>query len=350
MQTLTVVGVEDDYLIVVSDEGERFRIPLTDSLYDAVKRPAGSKVHSAKRVSPKDIQAHFRRGLSAQQVSDLTGETTDYVALFEGPVLAERQFIVDQARLITFGSAQADKDAVGTFGEAVANRLEDIHARDISWSSWKEESGWMVEVSFFEGEVEHRALWSFDARKHILTPQNQDATTLSQDQPIQGPLIPKLRPVSATEEHPEGDRFDTEIFQDMPLNETGPLTEPVAYGRNSGPAATTQSIDEDNSNNTADLLEALRRRRGEREPAPEFEEDPRSSHPSTGSIRLVHDDEDDQPGASVHHLPFGTDETVDHEETGDDTPSPKPASRKDRPEMPSWDDIVFGARPDEDPA
>jgi hypothetical protein len=350
MQTLTVVGVEDDYLIVVSDEGERFRIPLTDSLYDAVKRPAGSKVHSAKRVSPKDIQAHFRRGLSAQQVSDLTGETTDYVALFEGPVLAERQFIVDQARLITFGSAQADKDAVGTFGEAVANRLEDIHARDISWSSWKEESGWMVEVSFFEGEVEHRALWSFDARKHILTPQNQDATTLSQDQPIQGPLIPKLRPVSATEEHPEGDRFDTEIFQDMPLNETGPLTEPVAYGRNSGPAATTQSIDEDNSNNTADLLEALRRRRGEREPAPEFEEDPRSSHPSTGSIRLVHDDEDDQPGASVHHLPFGTDETVDHEETGDDTPSPKHASRKYRPEMPSWDDIVFGARPDEDPA
>ena len=350
MHTLTVVGVEDDYLIVVSDEGERFRIPLNDSLYDAVKRPSGSKPQSAKRVSPRDIQAHFRRGLSAQQVSDLTGETTDYVALFEGPVVAERQFIVEQARMITFGTSHGAKDGAGTFAEAVANRLEDIHAREVSWSSWKEETGWMVEVSFFEGEVEHRALWSFDARKHILTPQNADATTLSQDQPIQGPLIPKLRPVTATEEHPEGDRFDTEIFQDMPLHETGPLTEPVAYGRNTGATKANPASDADNSNNTADLLEALRRRRGEREPAPEFEEDSRSAHPSTGGIRLVHDDEDEPAGASVHHLPFGAHEPADEEETGEDTPAPKPASRKDRPEMPSWDDIVFGARPDDDPA
>ncbi len=345
MHTLTVVGVEGEALIVVSDSGERFQIPMTSPLIDAVKKATNAKPSSAKRVSPRDIQAHFRRGLSAQQVADLTGETVEYVALFEGPVVAEREFIVDQAQLITFGKASGERDGSGTFGHAISARLEELGASEPQWSAWKEESGWMVEVLFSENDVEHRALWSFDPRKHILTPLNDDATVLSQEQPIQGPLIPKLRPVTATEEHPEGDRFDTEIFEDMSLHETGPLLEPVPYGRNTG---TIPAQSDDASNNTADLLEALRRRRGEREPAPEYEDDARNAHPSTGSIRIV---SDDNPGASVHHLSFtpDDDEPLD-EEVPDQPVPPKPSSRKDRPEMPSWDDIVFGTKSDDDPA
>ena len=345
MHTLTVVGVEGEALIVVSDSGERFQIPMTSPLIDAVKKATNAKPSSAKRVSPRDIQAHFRRGLSSQQVADLTGETVEYVALFEGPVVAEREFIVDQAQLITFGKASGERDGSGTFGHAISARLEELGASEPQWSAWKEKSGWMVEVLFSENDVEHRALWSFDPRKHILTPLNDDATVLSQEQPIQGPLIPKLRPVTATEEHPEGDRFDTEIFEDMSLHETGPLLEPVPYGRNTG---TIPAQSDDASNNTADLLEALRRRRGEREPAPEYEDDARNAHPSTGSIRIV---SDDSPGASVHHLSFTADDDEPLDEEVPDQPvPPKPSSRKDRPEMPSWDDIVFGTKSDDDPA
>jgi hypothetical protein len=318
---------------------------MTSPLIDAVKKATSAKPSSAKRVSPRDIQAHFRRGLSAQQVADLTGETVEYVALFESPVIAERQYIVEQAQLITFGGAPADRDGSGTFGHAVSSRLEELGASEPQWSAWKEDTGWMVEVLFHENEVEHRGLWSFDPRKHILTPLNDDATVLSQEHPIQGPLIPKLRPVPATEEHPTGDRFDTEIFEDMSLHETGPLLEPVPYGRNTG---TIPPQSETESNNTADLLEALRRRRGEREPAPDYDDEARNSHPSTGSIRIV---SDDSPGASVHHLSFGadSDDPVDEEVTEQPVP-PKPSSRKDRPEMPSWDDIVFGTKSDDDPA
>lgn len=343
MQQLTVVGVENDALIVVSTSGERYQIPLSDALYDAVKRTSQPKPSSAKRVSPKDIQAHFRRGLSAQQVADVTGETVDYVALFEGPVVAEREFVVNQAKLIAFGKATGERDESGTFGFAVQTKLEQLGASEPDWSAWKEESGWFVEVSFTENDVEHRALWTFDPRKHVLIPQNDDATVLSQDDPIQGPLIPRLRPVAATEENPAGDRFDTDMFEDMPLNDTAPLIEPVPYGKTS-----PQAQPDENSNNTADLLEALRRRRGEREAAPEFDDDPRSAHPSTGSIRLVSDDE----GASVHHLSFGgTDSGEPVDEEVDDQPAPpKPSPRKDRPEMPSWDDIVFGTKSDDDPA
>ena len=344
MHTLTVVGVEGDALIVVSDSGEWFQIPMTSPLIDAVKKATSAKPSSAKRVSPRDIQAHFRRGLSAQQVADLTGETVEYVALFESPVLAEREFTIEQAKLISFGSPTGERDGSGTFGHSVSARLEELGASEPQWSAWKEDTGWMVEVLFHENDVEHRALWAFDRRKHILTPQNDDATVLSQEHPIQGPLIPKLRPVTTTEEHPTGDRFDTEIFEDMPLHETGPLLEPVPYGRNTG---TVPAQPEDASNNTADLLEALRRRRGEREPAPEFDDDARNAHPSTGSIRIV---PEDSPGASVHHLSFSSEVEPLDDEVPDQPVPPKPSNRKDRPEMPSWDDIVFGTKSDDDPA
>jgi hypothetical protein len=84
------------------------------------------------------------------------------------------------------------------------------------------------------------------------------------------------------------------------------------------------------------------------EPAPHHDSDTsRSAHPSTGSIRLV-DADSESEGASIHSLP-GSDQ-ASHDD-GDDAPEEKPTgSKKNRPEMPSWDDIVFGTRSDDDPA
>ncbi|MEX2441490.1 MAG: hypothetical protein WD400_02460, partial [Pontimonas sp.] len=171
---------------------------------------------------------------------------------------------------------------------------------------------------------------------------------------------------------PAGERFDSEIFNQMPLTDTGPLLEPVPYGRTSQVTPPFDSAgdagDSPASNETADLLEALRRRRGEREPAPHEEDFSRSNHPSTGSIRLVSDDdtdaaaEDSEKTASIHLFP-GTgevprgiagqtsgDSTDDADQPADPVAPTKPASKRGRPEMPSWDDIVFGTKPDDDPA
>ena len=355
MRTLQIMGVEDDWLIVVSDSGERFHIAIDDALRSALRGPSRT-ASSAQRVSPKDIQAHIRRGLSAQEVADLTGETLDYIALFEGPVVAEREFIAQQAQAIRFQQAgQRDEDT--SFGQWVHSRLDHLGATDATWSAWKEESGWQVEVRFVDSDVDHRATWSFDPRKQLLVPLNDDATVLSQSEPIQGPLIPRLRPVVATDERPAGERFDSEMFEGMPLSDTGPLTEPVPYGKTSS-LSSEQPHSAQASNETADLLEALRRRRGERESAPDSDDLAKSYHPSTGSIRLVDapddsaESDDSDHRASVHLFP-GTGEVPraeDSAEGQDDDPQPKPTGKKGRPEMPSWDDIVFGTKPDDDPA
>lgn len=324
MTPLTVVGVEGDTLVLVSEDGQRFFVPLTEALHNALRqRPAASS--SAHRVSPKDIQAHIRRGLTAQQVADLTGEDVAYIEKFEGAVIAERNFIVDQALAVSVSQRGGDET---TFGSSIRARLEEISGSEQGWSAWREESGWLLELTFQEGDVEHNARWSFDQRKHLLEPLNDDASVLSRHEPMPTTLIPKLSAVKNTQEQP--DRFDSEIFESSDLGETGPLLEPVPYGR---------SDDDNRMADTADLLEVLRRKRGERETAPHADDEARNAHPATGGIRLV---EDDSTDASV--TPIGG-----HDVDDDDDPEPTPPKKK-RPEMPSWDDIVFGARSDDDPA
>ena len=324
MTTLTVVGVENDMLVLVSEDGHRYFVPVNDALRDALRKKSSSD-SVTHRVSPKDIQAHIRRGLTAQQVADLTGEDVSYIEKFEGAVIAERRFIVDQALAVPVTTRGGDEMS---FGTSVRERLEEISATEEQWSAWKEETGWLLELTFQEGEVEHTARWSFHQRKHVLEPLNDDATVLSRHEPMPTTLIPKLSAVAPSPSEPE--RFDSEIFEDSDLGETGPLLEPVPYGR---------SEDDGRMADTADLLEVLRRKRGEREPAPGSDEDSRSAHPATGGIRLVEDDSGD---ASV--TPIGGLSPDD-----DDDPDPTPPKKK-RPEMPSWDDIVFGARSDDDPA
>jgi hypothetical protein len=322
MTSLTVVGVEDNALVLVSEDGTRYFLDITEALHNALRQQKATP-GTPHRVSPKEIQAHIRRGLNSQQVADLTGEELSYIEKFEGAVIAERAFITDQALAVPVTTRSGDET---TFGNSVRERLLELGATDEQWSSWREESGWLVELTFREAEVEHTARWSFHQRKHLLEPLNDDASVLSRHEPMPTTLIPKLKAVPGDE--PE--RFDSDIFESSDLGETGPLLEPVPYGRQE---------DDERMADTADLLEILRRKRGERESPPAADGESRSTHPATGGIHLV---EDDGPDARV--TPISTPEDGD-----DDDPEPTPPKKK-RPEMPSWDDIVFGARGDDDPA
>lgn len=323
MNNLTVVGVEDDHLVLVSADGVRYHVALNDALTNAL-RPQAKRTPGSHTASPKEIQAHIRRGLTAQQVSDLTGEDLDYVQKFEGAVVAEREFVVSQALAVTVQRKDGSEVA---FGDSIRERLEEVGGEESTWTAWKEESGWRLELAFLEKSVDHQARWAFDPRKQVFKPLNDDAEVLSRHEPMPTTLIPKL---SAVEKPSGPERFDSEIFESSDLGETGPLLEPVPYGR--------QGTTEDSGRmaDTADLLEVLRKKRGEREAAPESEPDfSRNAHPSTGGIRLVEDDEGEE-----------SEEPGETERT-DDNPS---SSKKNRPQMPSWDDIVFGTRGDDDPA
>ncbi|MEZ7976785.1 MAG: hypothetical protein QMB81_06940 [Pontimonas sp.] len=53
MKSLSVVGTENDQLVLVSEDGERFSVPLSYALTEAVRKPAGSQP-TVRRGSPRD--------------------------------------------------------------------------------------------------------------------------------------------------------------------------------------------------------------------------------------------------------------------------------------------------------
>ena len=329
MQDLRVIGVENGALLVVSDDGERYRIPI-DEVLQSKLRQSQPEPGTGRKLSPREIQAHIRAGMSAQDVSSITGVPLDYIQRFEGPVLAEREFVVETALSVPVHTA-VETDPMGagrTFGLVIRERLVTLGAINERWASWKDqETGWIVKLAFTAEQIDHDARWSFDPRRLSLSPLNSEATTLSQQGEVPAQLVPRLRAVSPSSA-PEASRFDSGAF--------APVTEEVAPSRFAPQRPQPLQAD---SNQTADLLDALRRRRGERESASYADDEDlsRAAHPSTGSIRIV-----DVP------MP----EVVEEDEQRPTLPQPTvtPKARKGRSAMPSWDDIVFGARADDDPA
>jgi len=357
MDELTVIGAENGALIVVGTDGSRFRVLITEALHTALRqnRPAAPAAH---RVGPREVQALIREGLTAAQVASQTGEPVDYIQRFEGPVLAEREYVVAAARAVSVVlTSDFETGATGTFGSAIDYRLRSIGARGVRWESRKSESHWVVSVGFLDGETARTAVWTFDPKKSTLAPANHEAQSLSQQGDAPAPVIPRLRAVPA--ESGSNGRFDTDAF--APTRDLGRAA--ATLDRAERPVARIAEADTADTrdvSNTADLLDALRRRRGEREAAPTDDwETSRAAHPSTGSIRIV--DVPIDVGTANDDERDGIDDPVDIDGIiddaslrGSDSVAPEPTrtkpSRRGRAAMPSWDDIVFGARPDDDPA
>ena len=341
MENVTIVGTEAGVLVLATESGQRFALPIDDVLHREVRRATRETEPAAARLaaSPRDIQAQIRAGLSASEVAALLGVSEADVARFEGPVLAEREHIVGQALAVpVLIGSEVEPDAQPTFGVAVRAKLADLQASDERWTSWKDESGWTIKLEFTADEVEHDARWAFDPRRSTLSPLNPDATQLSRQGALPEGLIPRLRAVDHERVSPYKDdsRFDSGAFGPRllprPEEETADAS-PTEHSSAAVQAAAARRAPEESHPNaeTADLLEALRRRRGQRESAPLFGED---EHDDPAPIALFDAIEDEAP--------------AEPEPAPEPEPSEQPSGRrKRRNAMPSWDEIVFGARTEE---
>jgi hypothetical protein len=373
MQELKVIGVESGALVAASDDGARFRIEIDEVLQSRI-RHAVPPAEAGPRLSPREVQAHIRSGLSAEEVAELTGASVEFIRRFEGPVLAEREHMVTSALAVPVHAGDAgDGDEPASFGTIVRERLGGLGAQGERWASWKdEEHGWMVKLEFTADGIDHDARWSFEPRKQALHPQNADAVTLSKHGEVRGGMIPRLRAVSHEEQQ---SRFDsgasTFDATDFAEDDTAPQPELTAARPHqqqppapaSSPAVARAAIKRADepappTGETADLLEALRRRRGEREassgermappspiapspaaatPVARFEL-PSAEPPVSPTLPAPISEADDagSPAGAAARALWG----------GKAAQSARP--KKGRAAMPSWDEIVFGARTDDD--
>ncbi|MGM1016394.1 MAG: septation protein SepH [Actinomycetota bacterium] len=344
MENVTIVGTESGVLVLATESGQRFSLAIDDVLLGEIRRARTASGTAARpAASPKDIQAHIRAGMSAVDVADLLGVDLDHITRFEGPVLAEREHVIGQALAVpVLIGSEVEPDAQPTFGTAVRDKLADVGASAERWASWKDESGWIIKLEFTANEVAHDARWSFDPRRSVLSPLNSDATQLSRQGSLPEGLIPRLRAVEherAESPYKDESRFDSGAFGPRLLPTPEPQSDEQSTPQGDRPPSAAQNAaikrapeESATSAETADLLEALRRRRGQRESAPLLDiDEPEQETQDPIALFDALDDDDDTPA----------------DKPSDDASPEASSRRRRRNALPSWDEIVFGARTDE---
>ena len=240
MRELRLVGVHDDggHLLLSGSGGETFQLPIDEALRVAASRtPAQVAARAAiapVAMSPRDIQARIRSGASAAEIAELSGLPLANVQRYEGPVLAEREYIAQQARKVEVASPSPGHDPYrAAFGDApaslddmVAHRLSahGIDPSTVEWDSWRRNDGTWTVVARFEPNAgapasigeEPPAMWTFTPGRKTLQNANRWAQQLSELEPLDGPL--PARRLSAVADRP----FDFEADADGHPASSGP--------------------------------------------------------------------------------------------------------------------------------
>ncbi len=378
MDDVELVGVHDDgeHLVLAGPDGARYLLTIDEPLRAAVRRDRARlgqlQIAMGSGLRPKEIQTRIRGGMSAEEVAELAGLPIEHVLRYEGPVMAERRHVADLARAtVVHRSGGASGTALD---DLVAQRMR---ARGVDgergWDAWREENGtWLVQVSFTAGGRARAAQWRFDLPDAHLEPVDDEARWLSaRAEQDPGPLGGRrLTSVSAQEKV-----YDVEADGGVRPADTD--AEPARPPRE----------------RTVELLDALRGRRGRRQPladpdadpvqgdlvdellqdaeAPadphdDGHDDPPPAHPPASRPqeavdaeilalpepgRPADDDDEADDGAAEVEVDAAADEPA-HEVQQDQPPQDAPQrpgrarAKPRRASVPSWDDIVFGSKKD----
>ncbi len=339
MQDLRLIGVHEDghHLLLAGADGARFTVPLDDALRAAARRDRPRlgqlQIEMDTGLRPRDVQAMIRSGASTQEVAERSGWSVEKVRKYEGPILAERAYVADLARQVRMRvRGAAGGGDVPTLAGRVAKRMRGrgVDPSTSEWDAWRspDDGRWTVVLSFVAGGRERQACWVFDPASRIVDAADDEARWLSEDEDA-----------SASAKGPLG---------------RGPLTTPraatvydVEAEGGVGDADTGSSTKRDDP---VDLMTAMRERstvRGRRSPSrrrpapselPGIEDAPADALPLErldynpvvdGLPPAAHGHPDNEPSAIAA--------AAEHDE---------PPRRTGRASVPSWDDIMFGARRD----
>lgn len=316
MRELNPVGREDNTLLLVSEDGERFTVTVDDTLLRTLKEhrlPDGS----GEELSPRQIQDAIRSGESISAIAERSGTGLSLIERFAHPVLEELQHMVDLAKSIRveLPADRFNEVEKKPFGEVVSEKLIAGGATEISWAAKRgENSVWEVSVNFNAGGSEGSATWSFDPRRYLLTPETSTAQNLSNP--------------SSTFDSPLGN-----ITKPSPMTEHPSAGEPVV---------------------TAEKLQAFRSRRAKTEevtPEPKVEivaeQTPETTIevvadviPITGAIEQLMVDIGEESQEELTEIVMEPAEP-ETKKTIQDPP------KRNRAPMPSWDQIVRGTQSDD---
>jgi uncharacterized membrane protein YgcG len=191
MQELRFVAVSEDgryAVLAVPGRSARFTLPIDERLravaLGQTSRLVQYEIEVESPLRPKEIQARIRAGETVEEIADAAGIAVERVRWFEGPVLAERAYMADQAQK---ASVRRRGDAAPStpgprLGEIVTERLEALGSDPevAQWDAKKRGDGsWQVQLAFISGGRLHEAEWLFDPRRRHVLPADDNAARMS---------------------------------------------------------------------------------------------------------------------------------------------------------------------------
>ena len=188
MQELRFVAVSEDgryAVLAVPGRSARFTLPIDERLRAVAlghtSRLAQYEIEVESPLRPKEIQARIRAGETVEEIADAAGIAVERVRWFEGPVLAERAYMADQAQKASV-RRHGDSTPGPRLGEIVAERMNAIGADpdEALWDAKKRGDGsWQVQLTFTSGGHLHVAEWVFDPRRRHVLPADDNAARMS---------------------------------------------------------------------------------------------------------------------------------------------------------------------------
>lgn len=318
MRKLGLDGLsEDGRFLVARDTAteETFHIPVDHRLSSLVAKssrsgiPAGQlEIKMESSLSPRDIQTRIRRGETVESVAESAGVPVDQIDRFAGPVLAEREYMCEQARKTTIR-----RKHVGGTGVLLGLLVSENIAADggvpesATWDSWRREDGrWTVTVT---PDGDHPASFLFDVKGRYVVPADEFAHGLVGDVAL--PDSADMAIADAVRVPSRKAAVETEDLVEEIIEE---VAEHEADVEDTGEVPAVSSIKEARDRRALEQL-ALDAEEAEQ---PQIEQ-------------AQHEDDFEN--------------SIEHDVAVPDTMGPR-KKRHERRRVPSWDEIMFGDKSD----
>lgn len=324
-------------LILEDSDGNQFMLEVTDDVRSAVRLAyAVVPTESAPSApaSPGEIQALLRSGLSPHEVAEVTGSDLERVLRYFAPVEAEIQRAVSQAIAARVGT---EPDAP-LMGELVVDRLaaRGVDTEALAWTAAKnEDNEWDVILSFPEGDAFHDARWALNAIAGAVTALDQTAAELTET------VAP---PTTVHALFPPAPHFETtslpEIRQTPGQLKQQKEQEDLVDSLNKV-RGVAQPVLEDIDGLDGVDVELTEIEIGEKSETPPSKPATSSTPAATGASASESSDKSATKKAGESSPALPTAPKLPERQT---TEAPK--RRRGRQSVPSWDEIVFGSRPD----
>lgn len=319
MQHLTLMGLSDDgrRLLLVDDSGKEFTLEVDSRLRAALRgehaRLGHLEIQMESTLRPRDIQARIRAGETPETVAQAAHTTVDRIMPFANPVLAERAHVAQRAQRSSVRRKSGETGA-RTLGEAVAAQLVplNIDPTSVDWDAWRREDGrWALVARYDAGRRKGTGEFVFDAPGNYVTTENDDARWLV------GEIVAK----EAAEPRDDLKKARRRRLSAVPEEEL-PLGED---------AIELVTEDDSSEERTVDLSETAAR---VRDTAPADEDVELAPTPEPFAEAEPHKKDESGPVAAG--------ESKEAEVEEEPVRPRRPAKKRGRASVPSWDEIMFG--------